>query len=471
MTQNVKPSRLQGLLAHLNKARSPNLAKLYSRSAQYDRPDRNPVMLIPGLLGSKLLDQDSQANVWGVFSKKGTNPQTPEGVRLLALPMQPNEPLHQIRDKVVPYNTLDRMKGIFFGVPLQLRAYARILQTLGVGGFRDQQRAEEELVDYGTDHYTCFQFAYDWRRDISENARILHQYVLGRRKFVQEKIEENFGVKDYDVKINLIVHSMGGLLARYYLMYGDTDLPADGSVPKPNWNGAKYIEKVIIVGTPNAGSVKLLSALVDGITLGPGLPKYEAALLGTMTSLYEMLPRARHGHVVDSNDHGKALDVFDLELWKECEWGLLNPEQDKYVKWLLPDIDSRERRYEIALEHVAKNLGRAQQFQNAIDQSTTHPDDLTLNLIAADSVPTDSKISVDTASGKIKVIDLEPGDGSVTRRSALLDERTDEDWSPVLQSPIKWNNVFFIFTDHIGLTKHPMFTDNVLYHLLESPDN
>ncbi len=105
-----------------------------------------------------------------------------------------------------------------------------------------------------------------------------------------------------------------------------------------------------------------------------------------------------------------------------------------------------------------------------MDQPAHQKDGLTYNLIAADSIPTASRIGVDTASGLIEVIEEAPGDGTVTRRSALLDERTDENWSPVLVSPVKWNNVFFIFTDHIGLTKHPMFADNVLYYLLESPD-
>ena len=63
------------------------------------------------------------------------------------------------------------------------------------------------------------------------------------------------------------------------------------------------------------------------------------------------------------------------------------------------------------------------------------------------------------------------GDGLVTRHSALMDERLADrsNWAPRLQSPIKWNSVTFLFTDHLGLTKDPAFTDNVLYLLLESP--
>jgi hypothetical protein len=52
-----------------------------------------------------------------------------------------------------------------------------------------------------------------------------------------------------------------------------------------------------------------------------------------------------------------------------------------------------------------------------------------------------------------------------------MDERYTEGakWSPRLVTPIKWSSVNFLFTDHLGLTKDPAFTDNVLYLLLEAP--
>jgi len=34
--------------------------------------------------------------------------------------------------------------------------------------------------------------------------------------------------------------------------------------------------------------------------------------------------------------------------------------------------------------------------------------------------------------------------------------------------PIEWDQVLFLFSDHLDLTKKPAFTDNLLYFLLES---
>jgi hypothetical protein len=50
-----------------------------------------------------------------------------------------------------------------------------------------------------------------------------------------------------------------------------------------------------------------------------------------------------------------------------------------------------------------------------------------------------------------------------------MDERVAGGWSPMLQSPIQWEDVLFLFRGHLGLTKDPVFTDNLLYWLLEDP--
>ena len=55
-----------GLSACANR-QEQNLKILYEKSAQYHRPDRNPVIVIPGILGSRLVDETSGRTVWGAF--------------------------------------------------------------------------------------------------------------------------------------------------------------------------------------------------------------------------------------------------------------------------------------------------------------------------------------------------------------------------------------------------------------------
>ena len=103
--------------------------------------------------------------------------------------------------------------------------------------------------------------SYDWRRDIVESAQRLMQFVKEKQAYVRAQYRDRYGVENAEVKFDIATHSMGGLVARYFLMYGDQDLPTDGSLPELTWAGANYVERVIFVGTPNAGSVEALENL------------------------------------------------------------------------------------------------------------------------------------------------------------------------------------------------------------------
>ena len=121
------------------------------------------------------------------------DPADPDDARLAALPMRQGVPLRDLRDGVKPDGALASLKVEFFGLPFVVKAYVNIPRTLGVGGYRDQQLAMAGEVDYGDDHFTCFQFDYDWRRDNVENAQLLHQFIQEKRLYVQEEIEKRYG--------------------------------------------------------------------------------------------------------------------------------------------------------------------------------------------------------------------------------------------------------------------------------------
>ncbi len=450
--------------------KSSPLATLYDRSAQYHGLDRNPVILIPGILGSGLLDEPSQRVVWGAFSGDYADPSDPDGARLFALPMAEGVPLADLRDSVVANGALDHLKISFLGIPLDVGAYVNILGALGIGGYRDDSLGRAGEVDYGQDHFTCFQFAYDWRRDNVENARLLAEFVADKRRYVQKELQKRYGVANAEVKFDIVAHSMGGLLTRYYLRYGDQDLPADGSTPTVTWAGARDVERVIFVGPPNAGSVDAQMELVQGKSFSVFFPHYDAAVLGTMPSIYQLLPRGRHGFMVDAADSGLVVtNILAPELWQNMAWGLASPEQDKVLVKLLPGVADPRTRRRIAVDHQQKCLRRAGQFFAALDAPASPPPGLDLVLIAGDALQTASQVAVDRTNGRIAVKAWAPGDGTVLRSSALMDERQGRPWTAALQSPIHWEQVIFLFSEHLGLTKDPAFTDNMLYMLLEDP--
>jgi hypothetical protein len=50
-----------------------------------------------------------------------------------------------------------------------------------------------------------------------------------------------------------------------------------------------------------------------------------------------------------------------------------------------------------------------------------------------------------------------------------MDERIGVGYVPRLRSPIHFASVYFLSSNHMGLTKDPLFQNYVLYNLLERP--
>lgn len=459
---------LAGLTACLNQP-DQTLRVLYEQSAQYHKPDRNPVIVIPGILGSRLVDDASGRTVWGAFDNTSVDPRKREDAQLLALPIGDEIFLQSIRDEVRPDGVLDQVRLSFLGIPLDIRAYVGILSSLGVGGYRDP--AFSAGLDYGDEHFTCFQFAYDWRRDNVENARLLKAFIDQRKAEVRAEYKRRFGIDKSDIKFDIVAHSMGGLMTRYFLRYGDQALPSDGGLPQLNWAGAEDVDRVILIGTPNAGATESFEQLLNGYDPGkPVLPHYPEHILATFPSIYQLMPRSRHKRVVWDDEAETPLeDIFDPDLWAKYNWGLLSDTKSatRFLEDSLPGVNEAGERREIAEIFVASALRQAKRFHAALDVPATPPDGLDLYLVAGDTEKTLDVVGMDQETGLVNSRERAPGDGTVTRYSALMDERTGGEWQPTLTSPIDWEGVNFIPADHIGLTSDRSFTNNMLFLLLE----
>jgi hypothetical protein len=457
------------LVAHVGCTTSlrpgPDLGDLYDRAARSNDAERNPIIVIPGVLGTVLRDGESGRVVWGTFVGAYADPRRADGARLVALPMQRGVSLSDLRDPVSPDGVLESVSVSLLGLPVEQHAYISILRTLGAGGYRDQDLGEAGAVDYGDSHFTCFQFSYDWRRDNVENARRLHEFILEKKAYVEAELAKRYGV-ERDVRFDIVAHSMGGLLANYYLRYGAADLPADGRAAVPTWAGARHVARLVMVGTPNAGALDALSDLVEGMQLAFFLPRYLPTVVGTMPSVYQLLPRTRHGAVVDAQ--GRSVDLFDARTWQRFGWGLAAPD-DGSLADLLPEVATPADRRAVALDHLVKSLARAKQFHAALDVPAPPPPGTTLHLFSGDAVATPAVARVSEA-GELSIAERAPGDARVLRSSALMDERVGRaNWSPGLVTPIAWSDITFVFSDHLEMTRDPSFSDNILWRLLDAP--
>lgn len=445
---------------------------LYERAAQYHKPDRNPVIVIPGILGSRLVDDETGRTVWGAFDGTSVDPRKPEDALLLALPISSAASLAMMQDRVRPDGVLERLRLNLLGVPVDIRAYVGILSTLGVGGYTDGAFGLN-AIDYGADHFTCFQFDYDWRRDNVENAQRLKAFIDEQKAYIRAEYKRLYGIDKDDIKFDIVAHSMGGLLTRYFLRYGDQPMPEDGSLPELNWAGAEDVARVILVGTPNAGAAEAFEQLLNGYDPGkPLLPHYPATVLGTFPSIYQLLPRARHQRVVwEDGQETPIANLFEGDLWAEQGWGLTAKSQhvDAFLEAAMPEVSDADTRKAMARTFQARALKRAEAFHAALDIPAQPPEGLDIFLMAGDAEQTPSRVGVNPENGNARFIDTAPGDGTVPRYSALMDERTGGTWQPTLTSPIDWAGVTFIPADHIGLTSDKSFANNVLYLLLEDP--
>ena len=116
---------------------------------------------------------------------------------------------------------------------------------------------------------TYIEFPYDWRRDNRVAARRL-------QRLVDEKLHAQ-RQRNPDAKVILIGHSMGGLVARYYLECLD------------GWGQTRAL---ITFGTPHRGSLNAADFLVNGFVkkLGPLKVADLSTLLRSLTSAYQLLP-------------------------------------------------------------------------------------------------------------------------------------------------------------------------------------
>lgn len=359
---------------------------------------QNPIILIPGTVGSRLVDSGTGFVAWGEFSSKAANGWTLKAIRGMAFPMTPGVPLSELRDGIISDGPLDIVPVTPFPmVTVHSPYYHPVMEAIA-----------EHCADPASSTKS-FVFAYDWRRSGDENAARLADYIREKSKEVAAADPGRYPDPE-SVKFDLVTHSHAAVVARYYLMHGSRQLPADGSLPPLTWEGAGKVGKVVMMGPPNAGIPRVIRHLTHGYKEHPALPFYDPAIVGTLPAIYQMLPRVRHNSVIDP-DTGATVDHFDPEVWIENQWGLANPRLDSTLKKLLPEVKSKENRRAIALEHQRKCLELAAQFQQAVDRPSVVPTALEFVCIGSNDSETDYQYLA--TPRKVRIHTLTSGDGTV----------------------------------------------------------
>jgi pimeloyl-ACP methyl ester carboxylesterase len=386
--------------------------------------------------------------VWGRFMNAVKRGRTEE----LSLPIT-SMVMRENRDDLVAYEIYDKVAGIDF--------YASILETLTeAGGYVMGDINDPRPGD------TCFVFYYDWRRDNVEGALELGRAI--------RQIKSRLG--DPGMRFDIVAHSMGGLIAEYYLKYGTRDVLGDPGA-HPSYEGARNISRLILIGTPRRGTMSALEALHTGIsrTLDPNA-------LFTMPSIYQLLPNDAASHFVDPQGRPIDVDLFDAASWVRYGWSIFNRGDG-----------SREGRrtasggeiLTVEMRFLQSALDRARSFHRALGRNDGETPSVPTHLFGSDCVPTlDRAVIYATGSGYATLFDDEtrpgrsrpdlerllfvPGDGTVTAGSLLaLDGAELRDPLSFSSRPV--TSTYFFCESHGMLPTHRGFQDNLFHVLFHSP--
>lgn len=204
------------------------------------RAERNvptPLIFVPGIAGSELYEKVSETQREKLFPSLSST-----SIAKLSL-----HPAYQPKPEVIATDVVRQIPIPGTGGNVPLNFYKPLLEHLtSQGGFKEYDvngkpefRTEGECDCYtqAPNRPSLFVFAYDWRRGNAENVAKLKDYIACIQKFYA------------GTKVNILAHSMGGLLARRYIL------------DNPNEH---HVDKMITVGSPWLGAPKAIYTMETG---------------------------------------------------------------------------------------------------------------------------------------------------------------------------------------------------------------
>ena len=418
----------------------PDLRRLYQASV--GRAEAAPVILIPGVFGSRLRDRASGEEVWPGPWWRILFSSYPE----LALTIDP-QTLLPSESPLEPFGVAEEALGRDF--------YRPIMDTLTRhGGYALAQPGTP--AKKGERRY--YVFAYDWRQDNVHSARALHRLI--------EQVQRDYG--DPALRVDLVAHSMGGLIARYYLRFGTRDV-LDGNPQQVAMDGAAHVRKLVLLGTPNLGSVSSLHAFLSGVPVGAG--RIAPRTLATMPSGYQLFPHPLASWLVGIDGRPRDEDLFSVETWQRHRWSIHDPA-------LAGEADAA-----VLQRYFAHHLERGRRMAWML--SVAEPvSPIRYVLFGGDCHLTPARLLIERSDGRDATrlapadirapqpgvrydeVMLEPGDGRVTKPSLLARETLDPSAPQHEDSFLPLAYAFFLCEHHNALTSNINFQDNLLNVLL-----
>lgn len=323
------------------------LANLASTVSADVALNRNPVVVVPGLLGSRLCvtEGDEDRIVWGTVTSITQFP---------TLAYDPDD------TQIQPCGLIREVS--YLGVYKQ-EVYAGFIDRLVDEGYREG----EDL----------FLFDYDWRLSVFDNARLLAEFIEREVPAAEQ--------------VDLVAHSMGGLISRIYIL---------------EQGGDQRVVRLITAGTPLRGSVEVFGLLEHGwgkanLFMG-GIEGFRRTML-TFPSTFDLIPRYE-GCCGEDGNSSPAFNIDDPDAWSRLNWDGIEAAD-------LPDLSAAR--------------DRQMRIQAVIEQPLPARIEDVIVIGIDQRTPEHYEIEYDDFGGEAELIIATSwrGDGVVIRDSALLDNR------------------------------------------------
>jgi pimeloyl-ACP methyl ester carboxylesterase len=359
-----------------------------------------PIIIVPGAPGSELVDQATGQLVWPNAKLMSVR----DGTMRLALPFDDPESA-----TVVAGNLLRNVHVA--GMTFPMKAYDGLEKKLRELGYRPG----DWNAPAGSDEY--FYYPYDWRQSVETSGR----------RFSRDLADLYRRSPQGTPPAVVLGHSLGGLVARYALMYGDTPLGDRGPLPPVTWAGSGRIGTLFLVATPNEGTFLALKRLQQGIFYHAHRGAFSPETLFSFPSVFDMIPE-RLAPLVDGDGNSLAFNLDDPADWERLNWSVVDPHCESTIP------------YEARRAHLEHELARTRRLWGALDQLAARPNPVPLYVVACQSrsvqrtalvLPGNHgmKVRFDppaVSRSRFKALLFEPGDEMVPMRSLVAESSTHD---------------------------------------------
>lgn len=299
-------------------------------------PLPNPVIIVPGITATNLRDEYpiSPETVWSVLSKDYSRVSLhPDNTRY-----EVNEPARILPDSLMSV------------------AYKELIEEL-----RYNLREKEDKA------VPVYPFAYDWRQPLELIEKQLSSFideVIERTKLMRHYDKDGYSINP---KVNLVGHSMGGLIITGYMQSKKL---------------SSKVAKVVTLATPYKGSYEAVIKVTTGTAnLGTSAPSSRERESARVTpALYHLIPTCS-GLTIDSEKTSRCL--FDSTLWQKSIYQTL----EEYVRlYAVNQKNPKEQAKELfnaLLKNAQEHRSRVESF-SLDDAGLTEQDWLVV--VGADSI-------------------------------------------------------------------------------------